>query len=259
MVRKTSSLPLYIHIQDTLYQQIRLGKLPPGAQVPSEHELAAQFNVSRMTARKALDGLIAKGYLFRQQGKGTFVNDDLVNYGLSTMLSFSRTLRARGYDVVTQVLRQEVIPAPSSVIEKLNLRPESQVVLVRRLRLVEGRPVAIHTAYMDYRLYAPVLQIDLSQESLLETIERLCGIRVAFSKDTVRAALVSPEDTELLEIPAGSPVLEVEGVAYSENGQPTRLSRAVYRGDCFRMGVTNTNAQATSLNVAESLVPSAVG
>jgi len=259
MVRKTSSLPLYLQIQDKLYEEIRLGELQPGSQVPSEHELAAQYNVSRMTARKALDGLIAKGYLFRQQGKGTFVADDLVNYGLSTMLSFSQTLRARGYDVVTRILRQEVIPAPSSVIEKLNLRPESQVVLIRRLRFVEGRPVAIHTAYMDYRIYAPVLQVDLSQESLLETIERLCGIRVAYSRDTVRAALVSPEDMELLELPAGSPVLEVEGVAYSENGQPTRLSRAVYRGDCFRMGVTNTNAQATSLNVAESLVPSAVG
>jgi GntR family transcriptional regulator len=255
MVRKSASLPLYLQIQDQIYDQIRSGALSPGAQVASEHELSAQFNVSRMTARKALDGLIAKGYLFRQQGKGTFVSEDLVNYGLSTMLSFSRTLRARGYNVITKVLRQEVIPAPGPVIEKLNLRPDSRVILIRRLRLIESKPVAIHTAYMDYKVYAPVLNVDLSRESLLESIERLCNVRVAFTRDTVRAALVNPEDMELFDVPAGSPVLEVEGVSFSENAQPTRLSRAVYRGDCFKMGVTNTSTQATSISLADTLLP----
>ncbi len=253
MIRKTSALPLYIQIQNQLYEQIRQGELSPGAQVPSELELATQYNVSRMTARKALDGLIAKGYVFRQQGKGTFVSEDLMSYGLSTMLSFSRTLQARGYDVVTRVLRQEVIPAIPLVAEKLDIQPDGQVVLVRRLRIVEGTPVAIHTAYMDYRMYAPILKVNLNNASLLETIEHVCGIRVAYSKDSVRAALVSAEDMELLEIPAGSPILEVEGVAYSENGLPTRYSRAVFRGDCFRLGVTNTSTQSISLNIADSL------
>lgn len=258
MVRKTSSLPLYLQIQDQLYEQIRRGELTPGSQVPSEQELAAHYEVSRMTARKALDGLIARGLLYRQQGKGTFVSEDLMSYGLSTMLSFSRTLQARGYHVVTRVLRQEVVPAPSLVINRLNLRPDSEVILLRRLRIVEAKPVAVHTTYMDYRVYAPILHADLNNASLLETIERVCGIRVAYSRDSVRAALVSPEDMPLLELPAGSPILEVEGVAYSENGQPTRFSRAVYRGDCFRLGVTNTNTHATSLNVSESFSLSSI-
>lgn len=250
MVNRDLAVPLYLQIQDALYEQIRTGKLPPGARAPSENDLAAQYNVSRMTARKALDGLVSKGMLFRQQGKGTFVVEDVMSYGLSTMLSFSKTLRASGYQVATRVLQQEVIPGPPAVLQKLHLKAGSPVILVRRLRIVEGRPAAIHTSFMDYTTYAPVLEADLSKESLLEITERLSGARVAYTKDTVRATLVSPEDRGLLEIPEGSPVLEVEGVSFTENGQPTRLTRAVYRGDLFKLGVINAEGRTTSLNVA---------
>ncbi len=249
MVSKESAISLYIQIQDVLFEQIRQGVLQPGSQVPSEQELATTFSVSRMTARKALDGLINKGLLYRQQGKGTFVANDVMTYGLSTMLSFSRTLQARGHTVTTRVLNQEVIPASPTVIGKLNLRSGSDVVLIRRLRIVDGKPIAIHSSFMDHRLYAPILQADLSTASLIETIERLCGVRVAYSKDTVQAAVVNVEDAPLLDIAAGSPVLEVDGVTYTENGQPTRYNRAVYRGDCVRLGVTNTSSQATLYNI----------
>jgi GntR family transcriptional regulator len=251
LVDKFSSVPLYMQIQEALEAQIRSGQLPPGSRVPSELELVAQYNVSRMTARKALDGLVARGQLFRQQGKGTFVAEGVMSYRFSTMLSFSGTLRARGYAVETRVLRQEVIPGPPSVLEKLELRPGSQVVLVRRLRLVEGRPAAIHTAFMDYLVYSPLLQVDLAAASLLESIERVCGVRIAYTRDSVEAGLVSIEDMGLLDVPHGSPVLEVEGVAFTENGQPTRLTRAVYRADLFRLVVVNTADRATALNMAE--------
>jgi len=239
MVDKTSSVPLYIQIRDLLHDQIRSGELAPGAQVPSELELVAQYNVSRMTARKALDELVKAGLLFRQRGKGTFVTQDLVTYSLSTMLSFSGTLRALGYQVETRVLHQDVILASAGVAEKLDLAPESEAILVRRLRYVDGKPAAIHTSFLDYRVYAPLLKIDLSQESLLESIERLCGTHVAYTKDSVQATLVSGEDMGLLEIPRGSPVLDVEGVAFTEFGQPTRLTKAIYRSDLFRLVVTN--------------------
>lgn len=251
MVDKTSSVPLYIQIQDKLYEQIRSGQLLPGTRVPSELELVNAYNVSRMTARKALDGLVVKGHLFRRRGKGTFVADDVMSYVLSTILSFSGTLRAHGYEVITRVLRQEIIPGSPTVTEKLELKPGSPVVLVRRLRYVDGRPAAIHTSFMDHRVYAPILQMDLSSESLLACIERVSGTRIAYTKDSVRAAVVSSEDTDLLEIPKTSPILEVEGLAFNENGQPTRLTRAVYRSDLFKLVVTNTGNQGTALRVTD--------
>jgi GntR family transcriptional regulator len=252
MISHTSSTPLYTQIQDRLFEQIRGGELSPGERVPSELELAEQFNVSRMTARKALDGLVSRGLLFRHQGKGTFVAQNVVSYNLSTMLSFSATMRALGHEVMTQVLIQDVIPAPEPVAEKLMLQPGASVALIRRLRLLDGHPAAVHTSFLDYALFAPILQVDLSTNSLLTSIERILPAPVSYSKDSVQARLVEPGDRSLLQITADSPVLNVEGVAYTANGQPIRFTRAVYRSDMFRLIVTNTGAQNATLHVTGS-------
>lgn len=249
MIDHTSAIPLYTQIQDRLFEQIRGGELSPGERVPSELELAEQFSVSRMTARKALDGLVSQGLLFRHQGKGTFVAQNVVSYNLSTILSFSATMRALGHEVMTQVLSQDVIPASEAVAEKLSLQPGVSVVLIRRLRLLDGHPAAIHTSFLDYTLFAPILQVDLSIHSLLTSIERILPTPVSYSKDSVQAALVEPADRSLLQIAGDTPVLNVEGVAYTANGQPIRFTRAVYRSDMFRLIVTNTGAQNATLHV----------
>lgn len=244
LIDRTSAEPLYLQIQNRLVEQIRAGEFKPGEQVPSELEIAARYSVSRMTGRKALDELVSRGLLFRRKGKGTFVADSLMSYSLSTMLSFSKNFRARGYHVVTKVLLIDVIPPPADLVEKLQLHFNTQVIVIRRLRFVEGKPAAIHTSFLEYRAFAPLLDMDLSSASLLDAIENISGIRIAYTRDSVCAASSSLEDADLLRIEMGSPVLRVEGIAYSANSWPIRLTRAVYRGDLFRLEVLNTTEQA---------------
>jgi GntR family transcriptional regulator len=253
VIDKTSSVPLYVQIQQVLQDRIASGQYTPGDQIPSEQDLSLLFDVSRMTVRKALEGLVARGILFRQKGKGTFIAEDLVSYGFSTMMSFSRTLRARGYDVKTKVLRKEIIPGSPGILNKLELPPDSEVIIVRRLRYVEGQAVALHTSFVDARTYAPLMQVDLSEASLLQAIESISGKPIAYTKDSVRAALVNPADRKLLELDAGSPVLEVEGIAFTEHGQPNRYTHAVYRSDTFRLVVTNVGKQSASFKLADDV------
>ena len=251
MIDHASPTPFYTQIQDALLEQIRSGTLAPGVRIPSETKLADQFSVSRMTARKAIDGLVSRGLLFRQQGKGTFVAQHVVSYNLSTLLSFSATMRALGYAVTTQVLNQEVIPATAAVAERLQLAPGTPVVLVRRLRLVDNQPAAIHSSFLDGATFAPILQVDLSTSSLLTSIEEILPTPVTYTRDSVEAGLVEPGERALLQIAAGSPVLNVEGVAHTANGQPVRFTRAVYRSDMFRLVVTNSGAQNAVLRMTE--------
>jgi GntR family transcriptional regulator len=254
MIDKSSSIPLYLQIQNFLIDRIREGEYSPGAQVPSELEIASQHRVSRMTARKALDALVSKGILYRRKGKGTYVAQGVVSYGLSTMLSFSRTLQAQGYNVVTRVLHIEVVPGSPKVLEHLQLSLDSQVIVIRRLRLVEGIPAAIHQSYLEYGVFAPIMHdIDLSTASLLDAIQRISGMHVAYTRDSVQSDLASAEVAALLEIEPGRPVLRVEGVAYAENGQPTRFTRALYRGDMFKLIVKNTANLAASLDFSHTL------
>lgn len=250
MIDKNSSTPLYMQIQNNLMEAIQNGNYGPGTQVPSELEIASEYGISRMTARKALDNLVTKGILYRRKGKGTYVADSVVSYGLSTMLSFSRTLRARGYDVVTRVLTTDIIPASLEVINNLQLNVASKVIVIRRLRLIEGKPAAIHTAFLDHAVFEPLLRYDLSTGSLLEAVQSVSGTQVAYTKDTVQADRVTADEARLLQIAPGSPALRVEGVAYTDDSHPTRYSRAVYRGDMFKFEISNSAELATSLTIS---------
>jgi GntR family transcriptional regulator len=252
MVDKNSHIPIYLQIQSVLREQISAGELSPGDQIPSEVELANRWSVSRMTVRKAIEGLVAKGDLFRQPGKGTFVTKDVMSYGFSTMLSFSRTLKSRGYKVSTQVLRQEVIPGPQHICHKLNLNPGSEVLVIRRLRFVNEEPVAIHTSYFDQRVFSALVNFDLVNGSLLDSMEQIYGIHMASTKDTVRAGSSSTEVSALLGIKSGRPVLIMEGTAFDERGTPTRYTEAIYNGDMFELAVMNTYNQASSLSLMEA-------
>jgi GntR family transcriptional regulator len=165
-------------------------------------------------------------------------------------------LKARGYNVTTKVLHTEVTPGQPDILEKLRLDADSRLIVIRRLRLVEGKPAAIHIAYLEHRLYAPILEVDLSTKSLLDSIHEISGVQLAYSQDSVQADLAKPEEARLLEMEPGSPVLRVEGVTYSEYGEPTRMSRAVYRGDMFKLFVKNSTSLAASLNITEGAASS---
>jgi GntR family transcriptional regulator len=250
MINKAASTPLYLQIQNHIVARIRSGELPPGAQVPSEFELAAQMQVSRMTARKALDSLVSSGILYRRRGKGTYVATSIVDYNLTSMQSFSRTLQARGYDVTTRVLSLHTVPATVEQAKHLHVDVGSTLLLIRRLRLVSGTPAAIHTAYLDNAIYSSLQKIDLSQHSLLESMQEITQQPMAYTIDSVQADSAHPDEARLLEIAKDAPVLRVEGVSYSEYGEPSHYVLAVYRGDMFKMTVRNTSALSASLNIA---------
>ncbi len=225
MVDKSSSVPLYLQIQNHLVEQIHQGDFPPGAQVPSELELSSQLNVSRMTARKALDALVSKGILYRRKGKGTYVADGVVSYNLTTMYSFSRTLQARGYHIDTRVLVMDTIVGPPDVISSLNLEPGSRVVVVRRLRMIDSKPAAIHTAYLDHRIYAPLLQVNLSTHSLLDAMQGISGVSVSYTSDSLQADLANGEEARLLVLQDGSVLCVRHHEAASVRAGKIRRSR----------------------------------
>jgi GntR family transcriptional regulator len=171
------------------------------------------------------------------------------------MLSFSRTLQAQGYQVETEVLRKAIMPGAPDVVKKLRLSADNPVIVIQRLRRVQGQAATIHTSFLEQRVYEPIMQADLTQESLLDLIQTISRTAIAYTQDSVQADVAAAEEAHWLEIQPGSPVLRVEGVAYAENGQPTRLTKAVYRGDMFKLIVRNTAEFATTLQLSDMLAP----
>jgi GntR family transcriptional regulator len=250
VVNKEASRPLYLQIQAVLEEKILSGKWKAGERVMSENEIAAKYQVSRVTARQAIEKLVAKNILYRRPGKGTFVSEQGLAYGFSTMLSFSRSLQAKGFTVETRILDQGTAPATEEIAEKLRLTRDAEVVIIRRLRIVDGIPAAIHASYFSARIYSSLITTDVVHESLLEAVERIGGTRMAYSQDSLRAAPASVIDADLLSISPGAPMMELEGVVYDEQNNPCRYTKGLYRGDLFRLDVRNTRSSSSVLIIS---------
>ena len=95
--------------------------------------------------------------------------------------------------------------------------------------------------------FASLLAADPGKQSLLQCIEETPGFRIAYSKDSAQATVVDPGDQVLRGISPGTHVLEIEGVAFTAQGQPVRLTRGIYRSDFFKLVVINAGTQGSTL------------
>src|SRR5262249_24205903 len=145
---KDLPIPLYHQLKTLLLEQIRTGEMKPNDRLPAEDELAATHGVSKATVRQALNELAIAGVLRREQGRGTFVAEPKLAQGPREMTSFTDEMRSRGLHPTSKVLIQDVIKAEADVAEKLRIAEGSQVMRLKRLRLADGEPMGIQTAYL---------------------------------------------------------------------------------------------------------------
>lgn len=243
-------IPLYLQVEESLRSQISSGALPPYSQVPSEPALARTFGVSRMTARNAVDRLVSAGLAFRRAGKGTFVAPPKIARPLfSTQHSFGGAMSALGLEHQSSVLDATTVSAPPEVAEALQLPEGAIVVYVRRLRIVEGAPAALHSAYLPAS-YAGVLNGDL-QKSLTETLDKM-NIHVKSTRDTVEA-LAAPKDVAAeLQVSPKSAVFRITGTSYTDHDIPVRYTEAWFRGDRFRLLLDSDRTESGEIEMVSS-------
>src|SRR5271168_1255856 len=140
---KSGFIPLYYQIQRALMEKIHSGELATGDPLASEEELARVYQVSRMTARQALHGLKTSGYAFSQKGRGTFVTRPKMEKNIMHLQGFTEDMKQRGMVPSSRVIEQTVIKATKDLAEKLHVTPGDAVMLLRRLRLADGIPMAL--------------------------------------------------------------------------------------------------------------------
>ncbi len=231
-----SPVPLYVQIKDLLQQQIESGAYAIGARLPSERELAQRFGVSRMTARQALQSLAQEGLTSSRVGKGTFVSPPRINQELRTLTSFSEDMRERGMVPSSRVVRAEVIPTDREIAARLHLAPKTEIILLSRVRLADGQPLALETTHIPAHLCAGLLEgHDFSRESLYEVLRVHYGWNLVWADQMMQACMPSAAERSALNLNARTPVLRLERVTYNQYDQPVELVRSVYRGDQYQL------------------------
>jgi GntR family transcriptional regulator len=237
-INRNSPVPYYAQVKDSLRERIKQGDWQPGDQMPSEPELCDLFNVSRTVIRQALSELLHEGLIVRRKGRGTFVAEPKIKQGWVQRLSgFYQDMVAQGYTPVTQVLRQEIIPASPKVARYLELEPETSVLVIERLRFIQDEPIVLVTTYLPRNLCSDLLNEDLTHQSLYECLERTCGLSIAYGHRTLEAVPANDYESHLLRVKSGAPLLLVDSVSYLDNGTPLEYYHALQRGDRLRFEV----------------------
>ena len=197
-----------------LRNQIENGILSPGDRLPPENALAEEYGISRMTARRATEGLVTEGILVRHPGKGTFVADDKVPFMATTLSSFSGTMRALGLAVTSKVIELDLVEPPPRVLNDLKLIAQQRAVFLRRVRYINGEAIAIMSSYMPEQYFQALRAADLSHQPITQVMEAASGLKIVKADDYLEASLARAEEAALLEIRVGAPVFLGRGILY---------------------------------------------
>lgn len=231
----TGAGPLYLQLQRRINDAVLLGRLKSGDSLPPEREMAAMTGLSRVTVRKAVEGLVATGRLVQRRGSGTFVAPPVerMEQALSLLTSFTEDMARRGKSVESQwISRKLAAPAPEEIMA-LGLGAGDLVARLERVRCSDGVPLAIEHASLP-----PMVLPDPSVVTgSLYAVLQQGGHRPVRAVQRITAANLNPRDAQLLGVAAGTAGLKIERIGYLANGRVVEFTRSLYRGDAYDFAV----------------------
>jgi len=220
------SAPLYLQLQRVLRQAIESQILSADEALPAERELADAFAVSRVTVRKALDGLVDAGLLTRRHGAGTFVAAR-VEKNFATITSFTEDMLARGRHPHSEWLaRSEGLVTPEEAMA-LGLSPGTRVFRFTRIRYADEQSMALEFSTVPASCLRSLDEVDVS---LYAALAEARPVRVL---QRLRAVLFTADQAEMLDVEPGAPALEIERHGYAQDGRTVEFTRSLYRGDSY--------------------------
>jgi GntR family transcriptional regulator len=227
-LNEQSSQPLYQQLQRSLREAIQKRVLRPEDALPAERDLAEELEVSRITVRKAIDGLVQEGLLMRRQGSGTFVCAR-VEKNFSKLTSFSEDMRARGRKPHSAWLNRAAGTVTPEEAMTLRASPGTPVLRFHRIRFADDAPMALEYATVPASCLP---SIDAVTTSLYEALEE-AGNRPVRALQRLRAVLLTQEQARLLRAQEKDAGLLVERIGFLKDGRTVEFAQSYYRGDTY--------------------------
>jgi len=247
-VSSTLRVPLYHQIYLILRQQILDGDLAFEDRLPSEQELINEYDVSRITARRALDELASEGLVKRSRGKGTHVQFKRPTHPLeSSVEGLLENLLAMGLETTVKLLEFEYVAANEEVAKALNCPPGTILQRAVRVRNLEAGPFSYLVTYVPQEIGRNYDANDLATQPLLQLLER-SGVVVQGASQTISASLADADIAAHLDTQAGAALLEIRRIVTDANSQPVEYIRALYRPDRYQYQMVLSRVQGEQIN-----------
>lgn len=250
--------PLYHQIFLILRGQITEGRLAPGALLPGEEELARQFNVSRITARRAVAELAAEGLVTRGRGRGTHVTSRSepppIRGGVEGLLE---NLLAMGLKTQVSLIEFGYEPAAPDVAAALQIAAGEEVQRAVRVRSLAVGPFSYLTTYVPADVGRKFSRRELAHEPLLALLER-SGVVIGGADQTIAATLADTRVAPLLETVVGAPLIRLTRVVHDVAGRPVEYIVGLYRPDRYQFRMSLDRVQGEDSNTwSASVAPAA--
>lgn len=227
--------PLYQQIKALLLQSLDQGEWKPGEAIPSEVDLAARFQVSQGTVRKAIDELAAENLLLRRQGKGTFV---ATHHEAKVRFRFLRLAPDNPEAPVTsgsRILDCRRVRSPADIAALLQLRTGDIVVNLRRVLSFENVPTILDDIWLPGTVFKGLSASTLARNKgpLYAFFESVYGVSMVRAEEKIKAVSATSEQAGLLQVDVNAPLLQVERVSFTYGDRPMEVRRGLYVTDRF--------------------------
>lgn len=240
----TDARPLQVRIADDIRAQIETGQLPPGTGLPTLSELAEANLCSLAVVRKAVDLLKQQGLVVTAQGKGAFVRErpatrrhGMARYSRSVWKSGVPILTAeaesQGYKAAQELRELAEVPAPAEIAERLGIDPEAPVWVRRRTTLIGNRPNQLADSYYPLEVTEAAPRLRDENTCPGGGFARLeeAGYSLAEISEDLSARMPTGPESVALQLPTGTPVVDLCRVTYDITGQPVEVMSTVLAGD----------------------------
>ena len=231
-----SHATLYHQLKEQLSSKFKTGEWYIDKKIPTERELCKIYYMSRITVRKALDELEQEGYLYRKQGKGTFVTKPKMEQRLSRFYSFSEELRKMGYTPGMRILEFFITKADNDIAQKLGVLPGSEVYSLKRLRLADDNPFALEISLIPCEICPYLIPEEILKNGLYNTMKQRYGIIPEIAEEQFEAILIDKKNAELLLVKGIAAGILLERHT-SAGGRIVEYCNSIIRGDMYKYKV----------------------
>lgn len=231
-------IPLYVQLEQIIKSQIMTGEVLPGEQIPTEKQLAETYRVSSITARQAVVNLGREGLLLRKQGKGTFVQEGLIEFKNIMTLSVKGDIK----DVVPEGITSQKVEimdisrmsAPKRIAKALQMGEEGEVLRIRRTRSDNGVPLSYIRNYLPVEIGEKIEKKDLLTHPMLDILRNKLGLPLRTGLQYIIAVSADYDIASGLSVSISSPVLYLETIILAEGEKPIEFVQTFYRSDQFK-------------------------
>lgn len=228
---------LYLEIAKDIKESIQQGKYLPGDPILSENQLAKEYDVSRVTIRKAIDNLVEMNLVEKRHGSGTFVREKTYKHELYSLKSFTEDMESYGEEVRSEILKYEIIEAPKKVAHQLNREEKSKVYFIRRKRLANEKALVVEDTYLPIDLF-PDLTYETMLHSKYEFIESHPKYKIKESQQLFLPILPNRDIKEILSIDNNIPILKLESTGLLTNGLYFEYSEVYFKSEDYNFTIT---------------------